>query len=329
MALRGAPIAYQVAVDDPGQLGAGNLPAAHRGRGPADPGEQAASQLPDVDPFPVSRRSYRLRPTRYVDPIVLTDMPERGEGRGEPIWTGYMPAGAPINASVPEIHGPDPRQPQPRRRGWWPWRRRPTAPDVMPAMGATLPGELEQGVFRPSEAALGRGNAFVVVDPRRVFSADRRADGSFSKPAGSALTGAPYDPSSWHHVNDPHVPNVVDGQLPPERTRAGAARPGEGRPPIGRPSVVWFTRPFDQWAAQEFKGHRTVFPSPLATPPLRTTREVVPGRALGFRSYFPAPGMEPVPVGRPNTFRTTPQPWDQGLVVSGGGGPVRARIPRL
>lgn len=265
---------------------------------------------------PSAGRPFRL-PTPAGGALLQIAPQHRAAETGPQIWTGRASiAGAPEFVNVIEEHGPlvDPARTGPF--AWWPFRKkRVTAlgheENVLPAMG----GDEIAGVAEPSYAAVSRDNAFRVVDQRRVDAPQDSPNWEGRAGAISPPKNQEPEPYTVHSETEaPELNTYTD--YSPDRPRAGAAEAWQGRP-AGLPQVYWFTRPgFDQWAAHHTPGTKGVQGQPRVSLPISTQREVATTGVAGSHVSTPAPGMEPLGLS-PNTFRLTPQPWDQDLVNTG------------
>lgn len=309
----GAASANALVVTDPGQLGAANVPGAHRAVPGVftDPRNAPDEPVAEQDLPTIGARTFRLTGGRHI--FTWVSQPQRGEHPDLAAWTGTELASAPVLANVPEMHGPA-VNPRKRLFRWWPFGSRKSDgrgafdEDVIAAVGTMDPRYRGQS---PTAAALAAENQFAVPDVRRVW------DGWPQGPAGYQLTPYALESTPYRRRSQAAVPVGVAPQIfSPDRPRAGAAEPLQGRPAT---FPVWrFYRPFDKWMADHGQGQRTLMAQPHASTPTRTDREdIVVG--AGWRATTPAPGMTPFSPS-PNTWRLTPAPWDQEMTNAGAAG---------
>lgn len=316
-------VADQLTVTDPGQLG--DAAAVHEPGGNLNP-RNATS--PPADPAPpVLSVGRRWALPQFVPggsaPFLLAPDEHEAFDNGDPnspqIYGGAHQdplQGAPAaDTIVVEEHGP--RERTTLRAGfwgWWPFGRR-AAYDERPENVATpLGGDEYVADPRPAYSSVNRDNMVQVPDVRRVFAP---LDAPlYEGRAGSAITPVTQEPMAYEvhsEQDDPDVVFYVSNE--DERPRAGAAHPWEARP-ARNPFTWWFQRPFDQAIAHHTPGLKGVMGAPKVSLPYMSQQEVETTGVAGYHVSTPAPGMEPIGV-IPNTWRVTPQPWDQDLVTTG------------
>lgn len=293
----------------PGQLGAA---AGPHGPGVANVVDPRNVQPPPAEPTQVlaNPRAFRLGPGGTSTGLRSYYAPYAEPG-ADPAWTAQAQyTGAPGLAAATIEHGPA-RFVTP---GWWPFKRkrdtRGVWPEkVIPATG----GRFEVAEPSPTYAALAAENQFVIPDRRRIPAPAGDAVLSDGR-AGHSMTPTTLEPTPYHIYSHPSDADDVNMEDVTVRPRAGAQDPR-----LARPSSVprWlYQRPFDQWAAEHPPGLKGVSGPPRVGLPISTRAEVAVTPQSGFHVVTPAPGMSPVGL-QPNTWRVTPQSWDQDLVNTG------------
>lgn len=328
-----------LSINDPGQLGRGNLPGLHMPRPYRDehvnPDMPVTGNLPDT--IPVARRWLTQRGGTY-DPFTFRT-PTESHGDFIPAMAnpgGLTGSGLPGN--IPYMHGPitgdeldsaagvrQPRNIATRSL----WRRLLFLPEkrldntgafderVLPGVGVDSAASSQ---YPDSPAAVGTGNAFSVPDVRRTFDEPRDAPtgqprDSTGKPiydkAGYPLTASPLEPIDYEiQTSHRYSVGMQYSQVSPDRVRAGVQYDIASVRKATMPHWFYF-RPFDQAIDHHNGGLKGQLRQPLASRPINT-RETLPMDGAGRHFVAPAPGMEPIGT-IPNVNRQTPQAWDSAL----------------